>query len=629
MKTRSKEYWQERFKELEQARNDFAEKVFYDVSKQYDQIIKTLDYELSMWYQRYAFDNEVSYQEAKKLLNSKELRQFKTDLKTFIAKAEEADLSEDWKKRLNNAYIRMRVSRIEAIQLILQQHLELLFGNQLDTLDTKLKELYTEDYNHTVFNIQQGAGIGSSFIGVDTNKLDTVLSKPWADDGKNFSKRIWEHKSNLVTLLNKEMLQAVIRGDDYQTATNNIARKMNVSRANAGRLIMTESAFIGTKAQQDCFNNLGVEEYEFVATLDKRTSEVCRAMDGKLFKMSDMKIGTNAPPLHPRCRSCTAPYFDDAEDLERVARGENGGAYKVPGDMTYEQWEKAFIDGDKSDLQEVPHDDKIKVKDVVMSGLPSLSKIKNNDDIKQFAEQFIDNLGIDRSNIEINVKEIPDYGRCVFGPKTTQSVIHYKEYVLNANDDRSMIHRIKTVFHESFHLLAEGRNWDGLTHTYKVNESWRTLEETFTESSAHYLLERYGMVEKIAPSYAKELVTNLPRLKALEKYSSCSTIQDFGKLAFLNRKNGGGALWLELSKELEKVKLAENYYTQYYQYIRENEDTLFDMFLGNMPQNAKYRPYMKDDLQSAMNKLGELLSNNETMVYYGIMSCAMQKVGVK
>ena len=346
MTMRSREYWQERFEELEQARNDFAEDIFCDISKEYDRAIQRLDNELSYWYQRYAFDNEISYQEAKKSLNSKELKQFKLTVKTFIDKAKETDLSEEWQKRLENAYLRMRISRIEAIQLMLQQHLEVLFGNQLDQLDKKLKELYTEDYNHTVFNIQQGAGIGSSFIGVDTNKLDTVLSKPWADDGKNFSSRIWEHKSNLVTLLNKELLQAVIRGDDYQTATNNIAHKMNVSRANAGRLVMTEAAFIGTRAQKDCFTNLGVEEYEFVATLDRRTSPICRSMDGKHFKMSDMKIGTNAPPLHPRCRSCTAPYFEDADDLERIARGENGDTYRVPGDMTYEQWRKNLLHSD-------------------------------------------------------------------------------------------------------------------------------------------------------------------------------------------------------------------------------------------------------------------------------------------
>ena len=335
---KSREYWQDRFKELEESRNSFAEKTFSDISGEYDRVMQELDRELLEWFRRYAYENGIGYSEAKKQLTGRELKAFKADLKTFIARAKETDLPDEWKKKLENMYIRMRVSRIEALQFMFQQHMEELFNMQEGELTSKLKERYTEDYNHTVFNIQQGAGIGSSFIGVDTNKLDTVLAKPWADDGKNFSSRIWEHKNNLVTLLNKELLQAVIRGDDYQTATNNIARKMNVSRANAGRLVMTEMAFIGTRAQQDCFTNLGVEEYEFVTTLDRHTSEICREMDGKHFKLSDMKIGTNAPPLHPRCRSCNAPYFEDSDDLARVARGDGGETYKVPATMTYEQW---------------------------------------------------------------------------------------------------------------------------------------------------------------------------------------------------------------------------------------------------------------------------------------------------
>ncbi len=339
----SREYWQERFKELEQARNDFANNIFKDIDELYSRIVRAIEKDIAEWYQRYADTNGMSYTQAKKLLNSKELQRFKLDLKTFMEKAQEDNLSEAWQKRLENAYLRMRISRLEAIQLMLQQHLEELFQKQLDELNTGLKELYSEDYYHTAFIIQQGAGVGGSFVGVDTDKLDSVLAKPWSADGKNFSDRIWQHKTNLVNMLNIEMAQAVMRGDDYQTATNNIARRMNVSRANAGRLVMTEAAFIGSRAQQNCFKALDVEQFEFVATLDKRTSELCRSMDGKHFAMSDFKIGVNAPPLHPHCRSCTAPYFDDAEDLERVARGEDGKTYKVPANMTYEQWKEKYV----------------------------------------------------------------------------------------------------------------------------------------------------------------------------------------------------------------------------------------------------------------------------------------------
>ncbi|EHO51198.1 hypothetical protein HMPREF9099_02122 [Lachnospiraceae bacterium oral taxon 082 str. F0431] len=44
--------------------------------------------------------------------------------------------------------------------------------------------------------------------------------------------------------------------------------------------------------------------------------------------------------------------------------------------------------------------------------------------------------------------------------KTTQSNVYFDEYVLNSNDTISMNYRIKTAFHESFHLSANGLEWD-------------------------------------------------------------------------------------------------------------------------------------------------------------------------
>jgi hypothetical protein len=63
-------------------------------------------------------------------------------------------------------------------------------------------------------------------------------------------------------------------------------------------------------------------------------------MDGKIFKMSEYKEGSTAPPFHPWCRCCTAPYFADMEGVgERYARDAvSGKSYKIPKDTTYEQW---------------------------------------------------------------------------------------------------------------------------------------------------------------------------------------------------------------------------------------------------------------------------------------------------
>ncbi len=127
----------------------------------------------------------------------------------------------------------------------------------------------------------------------------------------------------------------------------NIANRMDVSKGQAGRLVMTEAAYFGSVAQKDCFNDLNVEKYEIVATLDSHTSPICQEMDGKVFDMKDFQAGVTAPPFHCWCRSCTAPWFEDEDEDgvgERYARDvETGEGYMLPKDTTYQQW-KAMQD---------------------------------------------------------------------------------------------------------------------------------------------------------------------------------------------------------------------------------------------------------------------------------------------
>ena len=236
-----------------------------------------------------------------------------------------------------------------------------MFGNQLDSIDSTMRNVYKSGYYHTAYEIQKGVGVGWDFSALDDKQISKVINKPWAVDGKNFSERIWGNRQKLVNELNNTLTQNIILGKDPQKAIDEIARKMNTSKTNAGRLVMTEEAFFSSAAQKDCFTELDVEQFEIVATLDSHTSDICRGMDGKHFPMSEWKVGVTAPPFHVHCRSTTVPYFDDEFDAvgERAARDEETGkTYFVPGNMTYKEWEKSFVNGsDKSDLKAVNADD--------------------------------------------------------------------------------------------------------------------------------------------------------------------------------------------------------------------------------------------------------------------------------
>jgi SPP1 gp7 family putative phage head morphogenesis protein len=339
------EYWQKRFELLEQAAHQQGVQCYADIEKQYRQAQKQLEGQITAWYQRFASNNGVTLAEAKRMLNAKELAELKWDVNQYIQYGQENAINGTWVKQLENASARFHISRLEALKLQTQQSIEVMFGNQLDSIDSTMRNVYKSGYYHTAYEIQKGVGVGWDFSALDDKQISKVINKPWAVDGKNFSERIWGNRQKLVNELNNTLTQNIILGKDPQKAIDEIARKMNTSKTNAGRLVMTEEAFFSSAAQKDCFDELDVEQFEIVATLDSHTSDICRGMDGKHFPMSEWKVGVTAPPFHVHCRSTTVPYFDDEFDAvgERAARGADGKTYYVPADMTYEQWSKKFV----------------------------------------------------------------------------------------------------------------------------------------------------------------------------------------------------------------------------------------------------------------------------------------------
>ena len=117
-----------------------------------------------------------------------------------------------------------------------------------------------------------------------------------------------------------------------------LAERMGSSEKQAYRLIVTESARMDNQALLDQYKAMGVEKFEFLATLDNRTSEICRSMDGLVFNIEDAQIGLNVPPLHPYCRSRIVPVMEEGDEAtERVYRDENNKS-KIGKYKNYEQY---------------------------------------------------------------------------------------------------------------------------------------------------------------------------------------------------------------------------------------------------------------------------------------------------
>lgn len=344
MATKTNNYWRKRSLQLEDALNNKGVSYYHDLERLYQKAANETTKEINKLYTRLATNNNISLAEAKKLLAGRELDEFRWSVEEYIRLGKENAVDQLWMKQLENASLRYRISRLEAMKIHMQNQVEMLMGTEADGISKVMSDIFTEGYYRNAHLIQTGMGVGHSLAKLDPNKISKVLSKPWAPDGLNFSQRIWgNHRPALINDLHTLLTQSIIRGEAPDKVISAIAKKYDVAKHKAGNLVMTESAYFGTVAQQDCYKELDVEYQEFVATLDNRTSEICQMMDGKVFKSSEVQIGVNAPPLHCRCRSVMVPYFED-NITERAARNKDGKTVYIKGNMKYDEWYKKFVE---------------------------------------------------------------------------------------------------------------------------------------------------------------------------------------------------------------------------------------------------------------------------------------------
>lgn len=339
------DYWRGRFAILENSAHKQADEYLQSLEDIYRGAEQSVQRDIESWYQRFATNNNVTLAEARKMLTTGQLEEFKWTVDQYVKAAQRADLSPEWIKKLENASTRFHVSRLETIQLQIQQQIELLYGNQVDGIDDLLKDVVSNGYTRGAFEIQKGVGLGWDITGLDQKKLETLLSKPWTTDGRTFRDRCWLNKNDLVGSVSKSLTQGLLRGDSPAKITTAIQKQFGVHRYKAGRLVNTETTYFNAVATKECYKDLDVEMVEIIETLDSHTCSICGGLDGKVIPISQYEPGVTVPPFHPNCRGTTAPAIDPKYAGERAARNADGAVYYVPANMKYADWVQTFVNG--------------------------------------------------------------------------------------------------------------------------------------------------------------------------------------------------------------------------------------------------------------------------------------------
>ena len=338
------DYWEKRQTELMKRLERSTEKTIDSLIKAYEQATKDINKEISRIFKNYAKDSGLSKETLTQLLNKKESE---THYKNLLEVINNNITDERLKKKLLAKYnapaYSYRISRYEALQQNIDIELKKLANIEQQITEIRYVDTINETYYRKIFDVQQNLGYAFSFNQIDTKTINLLLNENWIDNA-NFSQRIWNNSEKLGEYLRTQLTADSMSGKSIQKIAKELSEYMNVGIYNATRLVRTEVNHFANEAEMLSYEELDIEKYRFIATLDNRTCEHCAELDNKVFKVKDRKPGKNCPPIHSNDRCTTVAEFDDdvIDGLQRRVRDENGKPILVPQDMNYKEWSMQY-----------------------------------------------------------------------------------------------------------------------------------------------------------------------------------------------------------------------------------------------------------------------------------------------
>lgn len=331
-------YWEERQVARYMGGEKTINQYYKDLEKAFIQSKKEIQQVIDTFYLRYANENGVTYAKARKLLSKAEIG----ELNDFIDKVK-ANMGK-YNLEVENMSIKARITRYEALEKQIDAILQNLYAVDYDYNGSlTLEQVYKGSYYQTWYNIDQYTGFHKEFAKISPALIDTYINYPF--DGANFSTRLWKQKAYLQQQITEAMTTMMIQGKHPSTLAKGFAKKFQTKQWEAYRLLHTEASFMMSQATHDVYKEDGVEKYEYIATLDSKTCEICRPLDGKVFDTADAVTGVNLAPMHSLCRCTDAPKYEDTptEGIKRIARDKDGKNINVPASMTFTDWQKEYM----------------------------------------------------------------------------------------------------------------------------------------------------------------------------------------------------------------------------------------------------------------------------------------------
>lgn len=325
---KSAKYWDDRaIRRLTDAEKQ-SEAYIKRIQKVYDRANRNVQRDIEAIYARYSKSTGMDVQSLKELLTASETKK----------------LWEEMKRKGLDKYVKgnykARISRLEKIQAQIYAKAKEVYPEELLQHTMCYEGVINNSFYRAIYDTQMGTGFDFAFSKIDDNMVSALLNEAWS--GKNYSTRIWGNTDIIADSIAEIVGGALISGQSIEKTARQIRERFGVGKYYAERLVRTETNHFNNEADAMAYEEMDVDKYVFLATLDTRTSTKCQEKDGEVIPLKERQVGVNFPPLHPNCRSKTRAYMGEEIEatLKRRARNPVTGKTEIVDNISYEEWAK-------------------------------------------------------------------------------------------------------------------------------------------------------------------------------------------------------------------------------------------------------------------------------------------------
>lgn len=341
---KNKDYWTKRKANLIYEQMDKAEKQADKFDEIYKQSKAYLDKQINKIFDKFQRDYGLSERDARHVLKNMKGQKDLLELRKVLEARPNDPNIQRLLADLDSPAYAYRMKRLERLSADLDRMRESIYRSEKKGSDAFYSDLMKDSYYKATFDLQQQTGLAYSFSDLPETEIKRLQGLKWTGDA--YSDRIWSNTGALASSVKDELLVSLMTGRSVRDASQAIAERFEVGRNNARRLVRTESAFFHNQMELLSYEDAEIDQYRFIAVLDRRTSHICQEHDNKVYDTDKAVPGVNYPPLHPWCRSTTIAHDEDADysKLERRARNpETGKTELVPADMSYKDWYSKYV----------------------------------------------------------------------------------------------------------------------------------------------------------------------------------------------------------------------------------------------------------------------------------------------